>query len=470
MKKIFLSLFIILLIFSLPSSAGLHLKRPRPPAPPVVERPLTINDFDYSIPLTLKEGEAFYELTVPEDVYVHTADDYLRDVRLFNATGQMVPYMIQGLEEKIRAETTKIPMRIFPVTQRQNTLGGEGLSLIVNKTQQGTYVNINSQGAKDNKAADQVVAYLIDGTETKQSLSAFIVDFKKRGGSLIKKITIESSDDLQYWSAVVYDQTIAAFDYQDQHILKNRIEFNPVSAKYFRLTSSDGLEGLEISAIHAESVSREKIDSRIWRAVRATAQKGEYIFESGGHFYVSLIQIKLPERNTLIKATLSLCGEPCVWTPYYNGQFYRLMQGGVEFEGGEIDYYGSIAPHFKLVVSPNGGSLGAGLPLLRYAYTPQRLVFLAQGSAPFTLAYGSKRAGPPDYDVAGIFSSIRGTNSTQLPKALAGEPVKLKKNAESAAPSQKGIGIKNIILWSVMIAGVGLLIYLAARLAKQLRG
>jgi hypothetical protein len=107
---------------------------------------------------------------------------------------------------------------------------------------------------------------------------------------------------------------------------------------------------------------------------------------------------------------------------------------------------------------------------LELGYRPAKLRFLAQGTGPFTLAYGSRRAEPaPAQSCDELLADVDAQDLTDLivqsaaasPRTLGGE--------SALKPLPKKTPTRLMVLWAVLIAGVGLLIAMALALLKRLK-
>jgi hypothetical protein len=94
-------------------------------------------------------------------------------------------------------------------------------------------------------------------------------------------------------------------------------------------------------------------------------------------------------------------------------------------------------------------------------WIPHEVVFIARGAGPFYLAYGSSIA------------KSAAVSLTMLPKNLAIVPASLSSSELSGGesvlqPLAAPFPWKTPLLWTVLIAGAGLLAWMAFRLSKDL--
>ena len=110
----------------------------------------------------------------------------------------------------------------------------------------------------------------------------------------------------------------------------------------------------------------------------------------------------------------------------------------------------------------------AGLEL---GYRPARVRFLTQGAGPYTIAFGSRRLEvPPATACDGLLADVSAKERARLiSEGYAGELRVLGGDA-TFKPLPKQTPLRLVVLWSVLIVGVGLLIAMALCLLKRLRG
>ena len=101
--------------------------------------------------------------------------------------------------------------------------------------------------------------------------------------------------------------------------------------------------------------------------------------------------------------------------------------------------------------------------VLELGYRPARLRFLAQGSGPFTLAYGSRRA---EVSAASACERLLADVGVRRTLETRGRGYGCRRHACSAAttalrPLPRQTPVRLVVLWSVLIVGVGLLVAMA---------
>src|ERR1700761_9204453 len=86
-------------------------------------------DFAQHFALQLDEGAAYYSVTLPVTVYAASQRHDLGDVRVFNGTGEPVPYSLDAPREPARTPPTLRPVRWFPLPPAASGSSGAPLGV-----------------------------------------------------------------------------------------------------------------------------------------------------------------------------------------------------------------------------------------------------------------------------------------------------------------------------------------------------
>ena len=129
----------------------------------------------------------------------------------------------------------------------------------------------------------------------------------------------------------------------------------------------------------------------------------------------------------------------------------------------------SMDRHWRLSVDASDSTLGRAVPRLVLGYRAHDLFFIARGSGPFTLAFGSAAVEPLKVDVAALFDGINrhrdnGMEQWVVPR---GERVVLG-GPRRLSPLPAPLPIRRIVLWSILVAGVLVVAVMAWRLARRM--
>jgi hypothetical protein len=192
--------------------------------------------------------------------------------------------------------------------------------------------------------------------------------------------------------------------------------------------------------------------------------QGEYQFDLGARLPIDRVNLGLPELNTVVAVELLSRMHPQdPWRHVAARQFYRVNTADGELRNAPIDI-ATDSDRYWLARGVGSNGTGRVEPVrLQVAWTPSEIVFLARGSGPFMLAYGSTAAMPAETDLSSIPTAV-----TVL-RATLGARRELGGRARLARPAVE-FPWKRLLLWAVLALSVCLLAWMAYRLSKEISG
>ena len=101
-------------------------------------------DFAYGMALQTDGKDGVYKVTVPLDVYKIVRHPDLRDIRVFNADGEVVPHVVTRSAGSVSVKSEPIELPRFPIyASAQSKLGD--LDLQIKRDAQGTVINLSNR-------------------------------------------------------------------------------------------------------------------------------------------------------------------------------------------------------------------------------------------------------------------------------------------------------------------------------------
>uniref|UniRef100_UPI0018D0E052 DUF3999 domain-containing protein n=1 Tax=Ralstonia solanacearum TaxID=305 RepID=UPI0018D0E052 len=335
--------------------------------------------------LTGAPGASYYAVTLGADVYAHSRDAGLADLRILNGDGEPVPFAIETPRDAAPQARTLREVRWFATPADEDSPPGTpGVVL-------GTDGVLRATGPAPAQASAR--AWLLDLSPLREAVTAVVVGLPAvefQGG-----VSVQASDDLQHWSPVTR-AALFRLTNQGSTLVQDRIELAGVHARYLRLTWQGKPPAPDTVRVElAAGAPAVPADSGIqWRAGLAPAQvpgAGDYLFDTGGVFPVERVKIRLPQTNTVVQATLSARADArAPWRPVTSVRLFRLAGAGGQ---GEQESPAIVVPatgerYWRLQVDTRSGGLGAGAPALSIGWRPATVTYAARGNVPFVLAVG----------------------------------------------------------------------------------
>ena len=426
--------------------------------PALAESP---SEFRSGAPIATRGNDALQQLELPYEVYRDARKD-LGDVRVFNAVRESVPYAWAGPPRVELEAAPPVDLPLFPVSRLEAEPGKGGTEVTI-KTADGTLVAVKGRSAP--KSVAKPAAYLLDASQTREPLQALVFDWRAGPGTEVVTVRVESSEDLKSWSRLAA-VPLVRIESEGRALVQPRAEFTPRKVKYFRI--SWDAPGFTLAGVKAEHEPRGKPVPRQTRKATATVGKdGEFLFDLGARLPVEALRLNPAQQNAVVSAAIHARDEAeGPWRLVANAAFYRLQRDGAEVRSPMLEV-GRRAARYWMVKLAAGSSSGDA-PGLEVEWTSARLVFVAQGAAPFSLAFGNPNAMSTALQVAAIIPKYEKGMEIGLPEARAG--------AVTAGPPPTrwegivgGLNPRRVTLWAILAGGVALLGFMAWRISRQMR-
>jgi uncharacterized protein DUF3999 len=415
-------------------------------------------DFAYGIPIQTPIAATAYRFTVPVEVFNQAAHGDLRDVRIFNASGDVVPYELRPVSPSQIMPAQGPALPLYPLHgDAHATLNGVRITI----HSQGTAVHL--QTAKVSPDPHVITRYVLDARQITQPLSGLNLHWPDGAAEFSGSVRIESSDDLGDWTVVKSEAPVINLAASGSQLIQSRLEFQSTRANFWRLTWVGKTPPFELDAVMAAiAVDRPATpqSALVLGGSRATNKEGELTFDLGASLPVTQINLLLPDSNSVHKvALLSRAHATDPWREVIQGEFYRVGTGSSE-HANEPMRIPTDTDRFWLARENQSAAPTDNLQL-QVAWNAIELVFLAKGSGPYLLAYGNTSA--PASSVA-LDPLIKGVT---VAAARTGRSYNLG-GIDRLRPAPKTLPWRMALLWAALALAVGILAWMAYRLSSEL--
>lgn len=441
---------------------------------------LSRKDFAYGAQLQTPASAAAYEFTLPMAVLQQTAFSDLRDVRVFNADDQLVPYSLLRSASKADMAHRTVALPLFPLRGNAEKILQ---SLRVNIAAAGGDISVRVPKSTQSSMESSVTAYLLDARSEKQAVSALELHLKNLAKSFSTTVTLEGSDDLTGWQVIRSGAPFVNIEYNNQRLREQRIEFPPIQKKFWRLSAADRDALGEIESVIADVITgtiepeRQRLTVTGTLFTDETKQNvPEYRFDVGMHAPIDRVNLLLPETNSVLAAQIfsrSIPTSDSMATPWrWVGQhtFYRLQRDAQELLNRPLNIAVNSDRHWAVRLETKAGAIGSAVPQLQIEWLPQRVIFLARGKSPYWLAFGNASAAAADSSLPNVVTDVAvaetATDSIRPSSANVSDVIEV--GGASRLRVERQIDWKTIALWISLVAGVGLLAWMALRLLRDL--
>jgi hypothetical protein len=441
MSRVFVSLFGLL---SLATLAQAQTTLPR--------------DFAYGQMAIPARDAAAYRFALPLTVYQDTFREDLGDLRVFNAEGVVVPFSLSRPIPQTLIHKAPLAVPLFPLHEGARILI-DGVHLTINSP--GSAVNLQTRnGATATVAVRQ---YLLDARALDTTFSGLQLGWADGAPEYTGRLSVEASDDLAAWHSVVAAAPIANLRANGQTLVENRLEFSPAKAKFWRLSWLGAGANFELTNVLAEPAAGLIEPDRASFEVNGVADPKnprEYAFDLSAHPPVSRVNVALPDLNSVMDVELSSRSTAnAPWRVIVHSVFYRLKTPDAEQQNSAVEVGADTDRYWRARIVGAGNSPQTPLRL-HVEWIPNEVTFLAQGHAPFLLAYGNASASPAEADLSHLPTTFEIAPATLGPPQVSGGANRL---IAKPAPFPR----MRIALWSVLLLAVVVLSWMAYRISKN---
>ncbi|MDR1063718.1 MAG: DUF3999 domain-containing protein [Azoarcus sp.] len=488
-----------------------------------------IADYAYRTEIEPKGEATWYCVEIPASVQWQAAHADLRDLRVFDAKGESLPFALTKREAHYTQERREAEARLFPLYADKAVDGVPSKDLVRSS---GLRIRRDGSGAVEIEVADARHAkrsgkaapgmqkvlrgWLLDAGALDFVPDRLFFDWAGKQEGFFR-FDIEGSDDLEHWYDWGHGQ-IVQFHFNGQSIVQREIHLPRRKVRYLRLLWQDaeqagGVRGARFAGMVTGVESAPFVWSPPIAGEPVPGREGEFIWTFPLSLPLARVSILIDEANTLApvifsgrdeppspSATAQPKGKPLAaeilrgerrardvfrsrsherarestreenaWRTLVSGVVYRLTASTGEQVEEDLDLPDVPVRQLRLQVDPRGGGLGAEAPVIRLALHARNLTFLARGEAPYQLAVGRAGARPADLPLAALIpvDIEQATASGRLGRAHVAGSVSAPVVRENAPPIVEDDGNAKIVLWAVLFMGVALLAGMAFSLLRS---
>jgi hypothetical protein len=418
-------------------------------------------DFAFGMPVATAADAAAYRAALPLGVYQDMVREDLADIRVFNARGEVVPYAL------IRPSARTLPRgpgTALPLFALRDDSPAAADAVRVTIDSPTAAFKLQTQGAI--AATGAIKQYILDGRPLGVPVAALQLAWPDEAADFTGRLRVDASDDFAVWRTLAEAAPIANLHANGRQLVNNRVELAASRAKYWRLSWIGKSAPFVLTSVVAEPAdSRIEVErSTLEVAGSVRGAPGEYQFDVGARLPIERINLGLPEINTVVAMELLSRRHPQdPWRHVAGRQFYRINTADGELRNEPIDIATDSDRYWLARTVDHSGTSAANPLRLQVHWTPSDVEFLARGSGPFMVAYGSASAPAAETDLSSMPAAVTVMHATLGARQALGGPARL-------APPAAEFPWKRVLLWAVLAIGVCLLAWMAYRLSKDMDG
>lgn len=304
---------------------------------------VSLADFSGAFQVEAGEPAPYYAVSVPLAVYAGAHKPKLEDLRFFNSEHVMLPHAVY---RRFMDPAYEEPVERLSALKPLNVKGGVLLDL--------------------------------------RELGRSPVRFEVKWQSPAAITALETSNDARTWQRLAAAPELARQSFSSGGL--TCLVVPAITSRYVRLVT-DG----QVSAVRAAlpaNLSADADPQRLWMEFEAKPAKGgQYYLDGRGFMPFDRLKLKLVDgRSAHVRLyARNRVSEP--WQLLSDDTFYRYRFKGEIVTKDTVLLRPAARRFFKLETDRpfwQGAALAAG-------WTPDRLIFVAKGTAPYILAYGSDK-------------------------------------------------------------------------------
>lgn len=443
-------------------------------------------DYSHIIPLNVSGNQAVVQLQLPRAVYLESRSADLRDLRLFDAAGTSLPFALFEPVQQTQESRLTVPVAVFPVRAPAGASSRLPDGLQIRTDESGAVISVT---APQTRSADDVLVSLVldlqDAGQTPNrqqpaSITALSLALPPGVNGYSARIALEASDDLQDWETLVETTVSWLVNRQGASVRRDRIEFAPRAFRFARIRWLDGTP-IEFATINAEHLARRRMPAQLESIVlqpKSGSSGQDLLYDAPIAVPAESLGLELHGENVVFPAVIGQYRKSAgrnpgsvasiQLSPMAHATFFQLTQNGQRRASGDI----AIVPTYasQWVVRPQAQA--ALRPGLRLRWTPARMIFIAGGKGPYTLAFGRAGAQSSQVPLTQVAPGFSAREIAMLEQAGAGDPVRQLTNREDGRHDGQPDGSghnRSIWLWALLLCGVAALATMAWKLSRQLK-
>ena len=424
-------------------------------------------DFAYGVDVSLQSHQ-LYEFVVNPQMYRYLQQGDLSDLRVFDGDGTMVP--LEVFRQTAKAQTGEqqeprvVPLVFFALDEakRRGAKAAVTVQTVPGNEQQTTTVKVES----NNSEAEQMVRqYVVDleAADAVRHLDLLRVGWNAQQLQKVN-VTVLTSSDLTQWRQVAV-ASLYHLQVKEHRLL--RTEFPLQNTSRYLLIRADDTPGFELISVHAvQKPERTVKDTAVSaRAQLLRREGGGFVYQVPGKFPLRAIRV-YPEDSNAVYDVLLLSGasDKQMDRVHFQGSVYNLTveDDVVRSPYQRLSYRDDIYWHLQILENNRPEIVEA--PVLEYRYYPHQVRFLSNQSGNYTIAFGSSKVTKAAPQLP-LSVKNGGREAITLDLQTAG----MVGGMGQLEPQPRASDTRKIVLWSVLFAVLGVMIFMVLRLVKHMR-
>ncbi|EOC1313544.1 DUF3999 family protein [Cronobacter turicensis] len=433
---------------------------------PRAERP---QDYARGVELAVEGQSPWYRLPLPEAIYSQSAWPDLRDIRVFNAQGASLPFALETTTPPAPAPQ-RAPLTVYKLDAQPVKTSDEGQSAVLLTSPSG--VQIRMENAPVEQLSASWLIPLDESNNRERALTQLQLQlaWPQQVNGWQARVDVLASETLRDWQPVIADAPLMDLTSGDRRLLQNTVDFSDglslSGAKYLLVVVKNASAPLDFTSATGQWQAPHVQPRRVTLAAHGEKEKdytAEYRWARPQPFDALTLRPAL--ENAVVPVEIEYrSADNMAWQLLARTVIYRLPENPAV----TLPLHGELISALR--VRAINQRFGDAFPEVTGERDEKTLVFNAQGSGPFLLAWGN---GAAKAQALTLQTLVPGSHDPEmLPYAQAVKAVTLGGDARLTAKdaSAHRNALYTWIIWGVLVAGAAGLLLLAWRLWRDIRG
>ena len=362
-------------------------------------------NFTHTYELRTALDGTIYRITLPKFVYKGLVQSQRRDLAVFNADGQVVPFAVREPTPRYRSydqPVRRVPIfELPPASQAEST--ARPLDVYVRTGEGGHVVSVTS-GGRDGARAQRERRYLLDFSSIYYDGAAYDGEVMRRELHLnlpdvefSVNLSILESNNLSDWSPLLTDVSLIQLKYEEDRLVSDRIILPRTPKSYVQLLVRDVAPSFEIrGAYYFVTVLRSFVQEENayveGTAITSAGSIAAVEYDTLGAFPITRVNFALQEPGFHSITYFSRSETESEWRT--RGRMYlSMMRGhdGIMRSNAPVSITMREDRYWRIEFE---SAFHGTPPKMHISWHPGEVLFLTQGRAPYLLAFGSSLGEP----------------------------------------------------------------------------
>ncbi|EGT4276485.1 DUF3999 family protein [Cronobacter sakazakii] len=427
------------------------------------ERP---QDYARGVELAVEGQSPWYRLPLPEAVYSQSAWPDLRDIRVFNAQGASLPFALDTTTPPAPAPQ-RAPLTVYRLDAQPVKTSEEEQRTVLLTSPSGVQIRM------ENAPVEQLSAsWLIPLGENngERALTQLQLAWPQQVNGWQARVDVLASETMRDWQPIIADAPLLDLASGNQRLLQNTVDFSGApslfGAKYLLVVVKNASAPLDFTSATGLWQAPHVQARRVTLAAHGEKENDDaavYRWARPQPFDALTLRPQL--ENAVVPVEIEYrSADNMAWQPLARTVIYRLPESPAV----PLPLHGELISALR--VRAVNQRFGDAFPEVTGERDEKTLVFNAQGSGPFLLAWGN---GAAKTQALALQTLVPGSHDPEmLPYAQAVKAVTLGGDARLTAKdaSAQRNARYTWIIWGVLVTGAAGLLLLAWRLWREIRG